>query len=165
MESPNIMSNDSSSDLVVFTDGSTYNNGKKSAVGGAAIVWPNHESYNQHYDVENPTNNICELYAVLKALEVADSIDSSKGKKLIIYTDSLLIVNTFNEWITKWKSNGFMTSSKKPIKNQGLIMQIDNLLKKRKTDIKHVKAHTGQTDYFSFYNDKADKLAQTHLSN
>ena len=99
------------------------------------------------------TNNKMELTAVIEALDNFISLNH-----IIIHTDSIYVKNGVTQWIHKWKKNGWLTASKKPVKNKDLWIKILNLLKDRSqftTEWKWVKAHDGNEG-----NEMADKLAK-----
>ena len=57
------------------------------------------------------TNNIMELTAVIKALELI-----KKPSDIEITTDSTYVKNGITSWIFNWKSKGWKTANKKPVK-------------------------------------------------
>lgn len=145
----------------VFTDGSCLNNGKKNATAGYAIIWPYLEQLNYSSKLKgHATNNRAEYSAIIKALEVAAIYDPNYMKKLYIYTDSELLINSITKWMDKWKKNGWKTANKKDVLNKDLLLQIDDLLKLRNVEFKHVEAHTDKNDWVSIWNDKVDKAAK-----
>jgi ribonuclease HI len=96
------------------------------------------------------TNNQMELTAVIKALE------SIKDKSLPIdlHTDSKYVMTGINEWIANWKQRGWKTANKKPVKNQELWQQLDQLCEQFDIQWHWVKGHSGD-----FGNEMADELA------
>lgn len=151
--------------LVCFTDGACISNGKKEAKAGWAVVWPDKEEHNHSEKLEGSiqTNNRAEYSAAIHALKKADELDPSKEKPLKIYTDSMLLVRTMEDWIDKWKLHGWVKSDGGQIANIDLVKELDDLKMQRKTIWKHVRAHTGKQDWESINNDKVDKLAQASL--
>ncbi len=149
--------------LIVFTDGSARGNGKKHAVAGYAVVWPYHTEMNHSArlsDNELHTNNRAEYNAVLSAIKQADEIDSLCTKTLIVYTDSMLLINSLTNWIHKWKINNWRKSDGEIISNLDLVQELDINMKKRKVAFRHVMAHTGKQTWEAKYNDIVDKMAQ-----
>lgn len=145
----------------VFTDGSCLNNGKKNAIAGYAIIWPYLEQLNYSSKLEgHATNNRAEYTAIIKALEMASQYDPLYSKKLYIYTDCELLINSITKWIEIWKKNGWKTAKKKDVLNKDLLIVIDELLKLRKVEFKHVKAHTDKNDWESIWNNKVDHIAR-----
>ena len=101
------------------------------------------------------TNNIMELTAVIKALELLKNPSS-----LEITTDSTYVKDGITKWIHNWKEKGWRTSNKKPVKNKDLWMQLDTLTKEHSIDWKWVRGHTGHPE-----NEKADELANQGIDN
>ena len=95
------------------------------------------------------TNNIMELTAVIKALELVKNSSS-----IVITTDSTYVKNGITEWIHNWKVKGWKTANKKPVKNKDLWQLLDSLSQKHNIDWKWVRGHTGHPG-----NEKADQLA------
>ncbi len=150
--------------LIAFTDGACSNNGKSNAVAGYSVVWPDYPDYTISSKVqatENQTNNRAEYTGFLVALKQAAEIDPSLAKKLYIYTDSMLLVNSVTKWIKKWKLNGWKTSTGEPVKNQDLLEDIDRrMFARSRVIVEHVLAHTNKSDWKSLYNNEADQLAR-----
>ena len=53
-----------------------------------------------------------------------------------------------------WKKNGWITSSKKDVKNKNLWIELDKLVNKNKIEWEWVKGHSGNK-----FNEKVDELA------
>jgi ribonuclease HI len=144
--------------LVVFTDGS-FVPGK---YAGYSVVFPDYQEYNMCKRLSGKlTNNRAEFSGMIKALEIADEIDQTGDREVILYTDSELLVNTVSKWMRGWKARGWKKADKKPVKNLDLVMKLDIMTNKRKVIMRHVRAHTGLNDYCSRWNDVADKLAKS----
>ena len=71
-------------------------------------------------------------------------------------------INSATVWIKTWKQNGWKNSKGQPVANSDIIKKIDKYLLKMdgKVQFKHVRAHTGGTDFYSKHNAIADRLAQ-----
>jgi ribonuclease HI len=149
-------------ELFVFCDGACCGNGKKSAKAGYSVVFPFHEEHNGAWRLEGEpkTNNRAELMGIIKSFETASAIDPSALRRLIVYTDSMLVVNSLNMWMKKWERNMWKKSDGTEVLNKDLLMRIKDLQRNRKHDIRHVRAHTGRKDFWSINNDKADQLAR-----
>ena len=95
------------------------------------------------------TNNRMELMAVIMALK-----EISSNLELTIYTDSTYVQKGISEWIKNWKVNNWRSSSKKPVKNKDLWIELDEAVGSRKINWEWVKGHAGNEG-----NEKADELA------
>jgi ribonuclease HI len=148
--------------LICFTDGSAINNGKINVKAGFSVVWPNNMNYNYSEKLigENATNNRAEYSAVISALNIADVIDPSLTKSLYVYSDSMLLINSLTKWLPGWKRNNYKKADGYPVKNLDLLKIFEEKMLKRKLIMIHVKAHTGNSNWESKYNDLADKLAK-----
>ena len=135
----------------IYTDGSTINNCRNSynASGGIGIYFDNNEfeKISEPFFIYPITNNRCELYACIRAIQLLNiKIKNKKTiKNVIIYTDSEYTINSLSIWIKMWKKRGWKTATgRKPI-NLDLIYWFDKLrqLYKHKfiIEFKHVKAH------------------------
>ncbi len=95
------------------------------------------------------TNNRMELTAViegLKALKRACAVE--------IYTDSVYVQKGITEWIHAWRQRGWRTSDKKPVKNEDLWRELEQLAQGHQIQWHWVKGHAGHPG-----NERADALA------
>ena len=99
------------------------------------------------------TNNIMELTAVIKALELL-----KKPSSLQITTDSTYVKDGITKWIHNWKAKGWRTANKKPVKNKELWVALDKLVSKHSIDWQWVRGHTGHPE-----NEAADQLANAGI--
>lgn len=95
------------------------------------------------------TNNRMELTAVIRALEAL-----KRPSKVKIYTDSVYVQKGITEWIHGWKTRGWRTSDKKPVKNDELWRELDGLSQRHEIEWIWVKGHAGDVG-----NERADALA------
>ncbi|KAJ7709560.1 ribonuclease H-like domain-containing protein, partial [Mycena rosella] len=81
--------------IMVYTDGSCYNNGKPDARAGAGIIWGDNSPQNQALRVPSPgqSNNCGEIYAVLSAV-----LHANPSRTLHIYTDSEYVIRHACYW-------------------------------------------------------------------
>lgn len=141
---------------VVYSDGACKGNGKVGSVAGVGVWWGHNDPRNiAERCPGDQTNNRAELIAIARVLE---STPRSK-KPLLIKTDSQYSINCFQNWISNWSRNGWVNSSKEPVKNAGIIRYISALLDLRaksgqKVRLQYVKGHSGDTG-----NDGADAQA------
>ena len=141
----------------IYTDGAAPNNQNGCKHGGFGVVVLNDqeevlETYKARVEpsagMETTTNIRCEMLAVIKALEMAESND-------VIHTDNEMIAKGYNEWLTGWKLRGWKTSNKKPVANRDLWLPIDQLKREKpEVVVKWVRGHDG-----IYGNELADTLA------
>lgn len=147
--------------LLVYTDGACTNNGKKNAMGGIGIHFPNKElpDISQSYKAGLCTNQKTELYAILTALRYINVKLGLKNYQLTIKTDSQYSINCITQWVKKWSTNNWLTKANTPVLNREYIQAIDRYYRKYNISFVHVHAHTRLTDNDSLANAVADKLA------
>lgn len=131
----------------IYTDGACKGN---PGPGGWGALILQGDTKNEIYGGEaNTTNNRMEIMAVIRALKTINA-----ENEITIFTDSTYVQKGINEWIAKWKINGWRTSNKKEVKNKDLWVQLDNLTSQLKINWVWVKGHSGHPG-----NDRADYLA------
>ena len=134
-------------DIIVYTDGACSGNPGKG--GWAALIISQQDEQIISGSEELTTNNRMELMAVIQ------SLIKIKSNKINIFTDSKYVKNGIEEWIHKWKKNGWITANKQPVKNKDLWVQLDNLRENKNIKWQWVKGHS--TDR---YNNLADEAAR-----
>ena len=131
----------------IYTDGACKGN---PGPGGWGALILQGDTKNEIYGGEaNTTNNRMEIMAVIRALRTINA-----KNEITVFTDSTYVQKGINEWIAKWKINGWKTSNKKEVKNKDLWVQLDNLTSQLKINWIWVKGHSGHPE-----NDRADYLA------
>jgi ribonuclease HI len=147
-----------SESLIIYTDGACKDNGKATARAGVGVYLGQEDPRNISLPLEKipHTNNRAELWAIKLAF---DLIAVENPMKAVIHSDSNYAIKALTEWIGNWKKNGWKTSTRKPVLNKDIIVEMDKqlaLLKKTTfIEFVHVKGHTGELDG----NHYADKLA------
>ena len=139
--------NDLETILNIYTDGACKGN---PGIGGwgAILKYRNTIKEIKGFSKET-TNNIMELTAVIKALE-----SLNRTCKIIITTDSNYVKDGITDWIKNWKSNGWKTAKKQPVKNKELWVTLDHLVSEHDITWKWIKGHSGHPE-----NERADELA------
>lgn len=133
--------------IKIFTDGACKGN---PGIGGwGALIIENSLETEIFGGSLNTTNNQMELKATIKALEFF-----SEPKEIKLYTDSKYVKDGITDWINKWKINGWVNASKKPVKNASLWKELDKLVSVHKVEWFWVKGHSNHRE-----NDIADELA------
>ena len=100
------------------------------------------------YEAET-TNNRMELTAVIEGLRAL-----SRACEVELKTDSKYVLQGITEWLSGWKSNGWKTAAKKPVKNVDLWQALDAETARHSIDWQWVKGHAGIPG-----NEMADRLA------
>lgn len=134
--------------IVIYTDGGCRGN---PGIGGWG-VWLRYGDHDKKMKgtEKDTTNNRMELTAAIKALETI----KSKDIDIDLYTDSKYVMNGIKDWIKGWKTRGWKTAAKKPVKNVDLWQRLDELNGTHTVHWHWVKGHSGNEG-----NDMADELA------
>jgi ribonuclease HI len=101
----------------------------------------------------NTTNNRMELLAAINALKALE-----KPSSITVITDSVYVKDGITKWIFGWKSRGWKTATKKPVKNEDLWKCLDVATQQHSVTWEWIKGHAGHEE-----NEKADKLARTGM--
>ncbi|CAO5676429.1 MAG: Ribonuclease HI [Holosporales bacterium] len=137
--------------LRIYTDGAC--SGNPGPGGWGAIFVKDRESFPYYGGDSATTNNRMEMLAVIEALSAVQKLTSLK--KVTLYTDSRYVMDGITSWIAGWKKNNWLTSAKKPVKNQELWVQLDALTQALEIEWHWVKGHNGNK-----YNEMADTYAR-----
>lgn len=136
----------------IYTDGATSNNGAANAPGGWAYAVIDEEDnlrYSSNGFINDATNNICELMAIINACYAAEAIN----EQITIYSDSAYIINCYKDkWYKKWLVNGWKNSKKEPVANKELWEQLIPYFENEKYNFIKVKGHA--TDKWNILVDK-----------
>ena len=97
------------------------------------------------------TNNRMELTAAIEGLRAL-----KEPCEVEVITDSEYVKNGITSWVANWKRNNWLTSAKKPVVNQDLWEELDELAGKHKTTWLWTKGHALHVD-----NNRCDELATT----
>ena len=144
-------------DIVVYTDGGCHGN---PGPGGWGIVVIADGVAKQLSGGEKfTTNNKMELTAAIASLSVIKNTPSFAGRKVVVNIDSQYVKNGITTWIHSWKKKGWITADKKPVKNQELWIQLDNLNSSMEVTWNWVKGHAGVE-----YNEICDQLCQSEIA-
>lgn len=139
--------------VTIYTDGASRLNGKENNIGGYGVVlqYKNHTK-ELYQGFRNVTNNQMELKAAIEGLKAMKKFNIP----VEVRTDSAYLCNCINQkWYIKWMNNGWVTSSKKPVENRELWIELLDLIDKFAfIQFTKVKGHSGEEG-----NERADKLA------
>lgn len=95
------------------------------------------------------TNNRMELTAAIQGLAAL-----KEHCQVILTTDSQYVRQGITQWLANWKSRGWRTAAKAPVKNQDLWQRLDELARRHSVEWHWVKGHSGHRE-----NELADALA------
>jgi ribonuclease HI len=134
--------------VTIYTDGAC--SGNPGPGGWAAVLaFRDHEKELKGGD-PHTTNNRMELMAAISALEAL-----TRPCEVDLHTDSQYLREGISSWIKKWKSNGWRTADRKPVKNVDLWQRLDAALARHQVRWHWVKGHAGHD-----LNERADRLAR-----
>ena len=131
----------------IFTDGACRGN---PGPGGWAALLRNGNSEREISGGEpDTTNNRMELTAAIRALEALN-----RPCRVALHTDSTYVRDGITKWVHRWRSNGWRTSDKKPVKNAELWQALIEAAAPHRIEWHWVKAHDGHPE-----NERVDALA------
>jgi ribonuclease HI len=137
----------SESVVEIHTDGACRGN---PGPGGWGVLLRSNGAEKELYGGEaDTTNNRMELMAAIRALEAL-----KRPSRVKLYTDSIYVMKGITTWIHTWKRKGWRTADKKPVKNEDLWRELDELRAKHHVEWHWVKGHAGHPE-----NERADELA------
>ena len=136
----------------IFTDGACSGNPGPGG-WGAILRWNGHERELSGGDAAT-TNNRMELMAAIQALEALKRRTTTR-----IHTDSIYLRDGITKWIMRWKTNGWRTADKKPVKNLDLWRRLDAAIEGHAVSWHWVKGHAGHVE-----NERADRLAREGMA-
>jgi len=139
--------------IEIFTDGACKGN---PGVGGWGVYLRVNGEIRELFGGEMmTTNNRMELLAAIRALQYLETMPVVKPEDLVqLHTDSQYVQKGISEWIHGWKKRGWLTADKKPVKNEALWKQLDQLSQQYQVEWFWVRGHSGHDG-----NEQADRLA------
>jgi ribonuclease HI len=100
------------------------------------------------------TNNRMELTAAIEALEALKAPSDVE-----LYTDSNYLRDGITKWIRKWKTNGWRTADKKPVRNAEMWQRLEEACARHNVRWHWVRGHSGHDQ-----NERADELAREGMA-
>ncbi|MDQ2972626.1 MAG: ribonuclease HI [Rhodanobacteraceae bacterium] len=132
----------------VFTDGACL--GNPGPGGWAALLrWGAHEKLLTGGETAT-TNNRMELFAAIAALE-----GLSRPCAVVLTTDSQYVRLGIEQWMPRWRNNGWRTADKKPVKNQDLWARLAAAAAHHQVRWHWVRGHAGHAE-----NERVDHAAR-----
>lgn len=135
------------SPVEIYTDGACR--GNPGPGGWAAVLAAGGREKEISGAQSQTTNNRMELQAVIAALQAL-----KRPVDVRLYTDSQYVRRGIMEWVPQWKTRGWKTADKKPVKNQDLWQALDTEAAKHRIEWHWVPGHAGVAG-----NERCDALA------
>jgi ribonuclease HI len=95
-----------------------------------------------------------ELTAAIEALEALKA-----PSDVALYTDSNYLRDGITKWIRKWKTNGWRTADKKPVRNADLWQRLEEACARHDVRWHWVRGHAGHDE-----NERADELSRDGMA-
>ncbi|HWY61664.1 MAG TPA: ribonuclease HI [Rhizomicrobium sp.] len=137
-----------SSKIEIFTDGAC--SGNPGPGGWGAILRSGGHEKELSGGEAATTNNRMELTAAIEGLRAV-----KKPSAVTLYTDSRYVMDGAMKWLAGWKTKGWKTADKKPVKNEDLWRALDEQIARHQVTWKWVRGHDGHVE-----NERADALAR-----
>ncbi len=137
--------------VIVHTDGACRGNPGPGG-WGAVLHYGGHTKTLCGGELDT-TNNRMELMGAIMALE-----SLTRPCQVELHTDSKYVQTGITEWVAGWKTRGWKTADKKPVKNEDLWKRLDAARQRHQVDWRWVKGHAGHE-----LNERADRLANKGL--
>ena len=138
--------------VTIYTDGACSGN---PGPGGWGVILMHGQNKKELSGGEtDTTNDRMELLAVIRGLKTL-----TKPCNVELYSDSAYVINAFNQnWIENWQKSDWKTSSKSPVKNKDLWLDLLSLLKVHNVKFIKVKGHSDNQ-----FNNRCDELARNEI--
>lgn len=134
--------------VAIFTDGACL--GNPGPGGWAALLcWRGTEKMLAGGDAAT-TNNRMELMAAIAALE-----SLKRECDVHLTTDSQYVRQGIEQWVAKWRANGWRTAGKEPVKNQDLWQRLAAAAERHRVRWAWVRGHAGHPE-----NERVDRAAR-----
>ena len=131
--------------IIAAADGSALGN-----PGPSGWAWYVDESCWAAGGWAHGTNNKGELTAVLDLLQQTAHL----ADDLLVYCDSMYVINSVTKWMHGWKRRGWKKGDGKPVLNVEIMKALDTAMVGRRVEFAWVKGHSGHP-----LNEAADRLA------
>ncbi len=132
----------------IFTDGACR--GNPGPGGWAALLRVDEAETLLKGAAASSTNNRMELMAAIEGLSAL----GNPRRRVRLTTDSQYVRLGVTQWMRRWKSNGWRTSARSPVKNRALWERLDALAALHDVEWLWVKGHSGVEE-----NERVDQAA------
>lgn len=137
--------------VVIYTDGACR--GNPGPGGWGALLRYRGRERHLKGSADTTTNNRMELTAAIEALRAL-----TRHSRVDLHTDSQYVKKGITEWMALWKTRGWKTAGRTPVKNVDLWQQLDAACAAHEVRWYWVKGHAGHVD-----NEMADSLANAAI--
>jgi ribonuclease HI len=134
-------------EVEIYTDGACR--GNPGPGGWAALLIAGGQRKEVSGAESATTNNRMELMAAIGGLAAL-----KRRCAVRLYTDSKYVLQGITEWLPQWKSRGWRTAAREPVKNQDLWERLDAAAAAQDIEWHWVKGHSGHEG-----NEYVDELA------
>lgn len=135
-------------DVTIYTDGACRGNPGPGGFGVVLLSGRHRLELSEGY--RRTTNNRMELLAAIVALE-----QLNRPCRVTLHSDSRYLVDAMTKgWLRGWKSRGWQTAKKEPVKNPDLWKRLEAAAGPHQMTWKWVRGHAGQRE-----NERCDELA------
>ncbi|MDO4392346.1 MAG: ribonuclease HI [Clostridium sp.] len=136
-------------EITIYTDGAC--SGNPGPGGWGAILMFGDTKKEISGGLDNTTNNVMELTAVIESLKML-----KRPCRVDLYSDSAYVVNAFlQKWIYGWIKKNWKTAGNDPVKNKELWQELYGLTKIHDVTFHKVKGHADNE-----FNNRCDELAR-----
>lgn len=135
-------------EVEAFTDGACL--GNPGPGGWAALLRAKGKERMLAGGEVDTTNNRMELMAAIAALEAL-----SRSCAVELTTDSRYVMQGIEQWVPKWRANGWRTADRKPVKNQDLWVRLADAAARHTVRWHWVRGHNGHAE-----NERVDEAAR-----
>lgn len=136
----------------IFTDGACSGNPGPGG-WGALLRYGGHERELSGF-ASTTTNNRMEMMAAIAALEAL-----KRPSRVRLHTDSQYLRDGITRYIHAWKSRGWKTADKKPVKNIDLWRRLEAAIAPHRIEWFWIRGHSGHPE-----NERADRLARAGIA-
>ncbi|MHC1481140.1 ribonuclease HI [Frateuria aurantia] len=126
-------------DVEAFTDGACL--GNPGPGGWAALLRSQGKQRLLAGGEPDTTNNRMELMGAIGALEAL-----TRPCRVKLVTDSRYVMQGIEQWVPRWRANGWKTADRKPVKNQDLWERLDAVATRHEVRWAWVKGHAGHAE-------------------
>lgn len=144
-------------EITIYTDGGC--SGNPGPGGWGIVIIADGDARQLSGGEKLTTNNRMELTAAISALSIVKNTQAFQGRKVCVNIDSQYVKNGITVWIKSWRTKGWKTADKKPVKNQDLWQKLDELNNSLDVNWNWVKGHAGIE-----YNEICDSLCQKEIA-